>query len=329
MYCQYCGFALHDQAAFCPQCGKQVIRNEVEDKSIYASPDNILGGKSVAFNRDILVLYLSHLRTLEFSIQKLSTDLRYLDTQISRLGHPAQKYTPYHASPSIGDNLYIVGLGIVVAIVCSFIYGIIPVALFNWGIIGGVILTIGAVIAILLDISHTEEINRKNDENAERDYATAVQREQDENAEKARLIEIRPTYVNGLEKAQYLCKKAYSMDIIPAQFRNIYAIYYLYDYLSTSQSSLESAMLHLDLNEIKQKLNQIIEQQQQIILQQAQILANNDTMIQQTDELIQQAIKTEQNTRYAALYAEVAAVNLETATFANTVIAEIMASPTK
>lgn len=37
----------------------------------------------------------------------MATDLRYIDDKISKLGHPVQKHTPYHAnSISTGDNIY-------------------------------------------------------------------------------------------------------------------------------------------------------------------------------------------------------------------------------
>lgn len=327
MFCQHCGFSLQAQAKFCPECGKQVVKipekKQTAEVSSRIEPQNLVASGS-EFNRDVLVSYLHQLRTLEFSAQKFSNDLNNLDYRISRLGAPAYKPEPYRRRADVGDDIYMIGFGIVVAIIASFIYGFIPWGLFNWARILAILLVVGEIIAIAVKTSNAESANSENEVKASKEYEQNLKREKQEQEEKARLMEIRPDYVSRLEKAQMLRGKAYDIDIIPAQFRNIYAIYYFYDYLSTSQSTLESAMLHFDLNEIKQKLNQIIEQQQQIIFQQAQILANTDTMIRQQDELIQRAIRTERNTKYAAQYSEVAAVNSETIAFTNTVIAAAM-----
>ncbi|WP_289302150.1 hypothetical protein [Sporofaciens musculi] len=88
-------------------------------------------------------------------------------------------------------------------------------------------------------------------------------------------------------------------------------------------------MLHFDLNEIKQELNQIIAQIQIKVLQDARTLANTAAMMRQMDTLLQTAIKIEQNSEYANLYAKVAAVNLDTFSFTNTVIESIIDIPLK
>lgn len=321
MYCQHCGFPLQEKANFCPRCGKR----STNIHSIGSDFKSVTAEKMNIFNRDVLVIYLRQVQTLEFSIQKMATDLRYIDDKISKLGHPAQKHTPYHAkSISTGDNIYMIMFGIVISVVCKFIYNFIRWDLFNWGFGIGIIIAIGSVIAIFVDLSRVEEINKKNIDEAEREYVLALQREETEKAEKARLINIRSIYSSGLEKAYSIRDQAYNINILPEQFRNIYAVYYLYNYLSTSQLSLESAMLHFDLNEIKQELNQIIAQIQIKILQDARTLANTAAMMRQMDTLLQTAIKIEQNSEYANLYAKVAAVNLDTFSFTNTVIESII-----
>lgn len=73
---------------------------------------------------------------------------------------------------------------------------------------------------------------------------------------------------------------AYNANIIPIQFRNIEGVYYLYDYLSTSNESLTSALM---------QANQAIFEQNQQILETAQNIENN--------------------TAVAAQYAKISAVN--------------------
>ena len=103
MYCQHCGFPLQEKANFCPHCGKR----STNIHSIGSGFKSVTAEKMNIFNRDVLVIYLRQVQTLEFSIQKMATDLRYIDDKISKLGHPVQKHTPYHAnSISTGDNIY-------------------------------------------------------------------------------------------------------------------------------------------------------------------------------------------------------------------------------
>ena len=114
-----------------------------------------------------------------------------------------------------------------------------------------------------------------------------------------------------LKKAGELLEKAYQVNIIPVQFRNLYAVYYLHTFITTSRESLSTALLHYDLNEIKSKLDQIIAQQQEIIIQQAVLAAQNQQMLRQNQMQLERLAAIEDNTRQAAQYAEIAAVNAE------------------
>lgn len=113
------------------------------------------------------------------------------------------------------------------------------------------------------------------------------------------------------DKSEELLNNAYSLNIIPKQFRNIYAIYYLYDFITTSDTSLSTALLHCDLNEIKQKLDTVIKQQQKIIINQAVMVAQNQTIIKQNTEKLHKLASIEQNTERAAQYSQIAANNAE------------------
>lgn len=120
----------------------------------------------------------------------------------------------------------------------------------------------------------------------------------------------------GIEReyweADRLLTKVYNCNIIPGPFRrNIYAIYYLYDFLSTSRESLSAALLHYDLNEIKKKLDKIIEQQEEIIIQNAILESQNSRMIEQNAAMLTNLANIESNTDRAAQYAEIAAKNAE------------------
>lgn len=117
---------------------------------------------------------------------------------------------------------------------------------------------------------------------------------------------------NELEALENILEKGYSVNIIPTQFRkNLYAIYYLYDFISSSNQSLSTALLHFDLNEIKTKLDKIIEQQQNIIIQQSIIMAQNKEKMEYNQKYLKNLVNIEGNTAQAAIYSGIAANNAE------------------
>ncbi|MCD7890491.1 MAG: hypothetical protein LUG26_01565 [Ruminococcus sp.] len=101
-------------------------------------------------------------------------------------------------------------------------------------------------------------------------------------------------------------QKAYSLNIIPLQFRNIQGIYYLYDYISTSNQGLSEALMQCNLDAIKQKLDNVIRLQGAAIVQQAQA---NAQLYQQNQQILATAQATMNNTAIAAKYAQISAIN--------------------
>lgn len=105
--------------------------------------------------------------------------------------------------------------------------------------------------------------------------------------------------------------KTYDLNIIPDQYRNIYAIYYLYNFISTSNQSLSIALLHFDLKEIKSKLDKIIEQQEELILNQSILMSQNEELMEQNQSYLSTLSKIESNTAQTSQYASIAARNSE------------------
>lgn len=114
-----------------------------------------------------------------------------------------------------------------------------------------------------------------------------------------------------LNNATKLLEQAYSVNIIPQQFRNIYAVYYLCDFVNTSNESLSTALLNYNLDIIKQKLDEIIDQQQEIIINQTLMMAQNEKLIKQNEQKIRYLASIEQNSDRASQYAQIAANNAE------------------
>jgi hypothetical protein len=107
-----------------------------------------------------------------------------------------------------------------------------------------------------------------------------------------------------LQETTDLLKQAYDMNMIPSQFRNIEGIYYLYDYLSTSNQSLSEALMQYNLEAIKSKLDTMIKLQSASLIQQAQANAKMDTMIAQNQQILE-------NSKQSKHYSMISAINSE------------------
>lgn len=107
-------------------------------------------------------------------------------------------------------------------------------------------------------------------------------------------------------------KTAYDANIIPAPFRNLHGVYYLHDYLSTSQESLSDALLHLDLDIIKSKLDTVIKQQGEILLQTYITNLQLASVQQKFDQLLDAVQSISQDTAAIAKYSAISATHLET-----------------
>ncbi len=127
------------------------------------------------------------------------------------------------------------------------------------------------------------------------------------NKQKQKLNEMKKEF----EQARDLLQRAYDVNIVPKQFRNLYAVYYLTDFINTSNESLSTALLNYNLEIIKEKLDNIIEQQQEIIINQALTMAQNEKIMKQNEQQLRHLASIEQNTDRAAQYAQIASNNAE------------------
>lgn len=150
-----------------------------------------------------------------------------------------------------------------------------------------------------------------------------------------------------IEEAERIRNVVYSPNIIPSKFRSLSAIYFLWDFITTSQMDLQSALLHCDLDKIQKLQTKAIITQQEILLTnymmiaqnnrlitgqnqlgeslgqinqsveelKAQANVNNDTLIKHSKEILEYERKNAENTAVAAEYGRIAAVNSEVLTF--------------
>ncbi len=317
MFCSNCGKQLNDTQKFCQYCGienlassnTQIIEQTYNPMIINEQAQNH------SFNRDVLNNYLYNVRVLEVAKSNLLRIKNETLNLIDNLGIPqfqngAFGYYSRNWSASDAGGLGSIwamaafiffGIWIVGAIICDFF----DCEFTFFGILMALII----IFAVGFTIYDIYDSDKKDDEH------TQLMKEDDkrvkiENTERERLIsEEIPNIENEIEKVERMLTEAYSINIIPLKFRNIYAAYFLYDYISTSTATLNEALFACDLNTIQEKLDTIIEQQQEIIMELAYSNALNQQVIQQNEQILQHAIATENNTALAAQYSKVAATN--------------------
>ncbi len=129
-----------------------------------------------------------------------------------------------------------------------------------------------------------------------------------------------------LAMADMVLKKAYSHNIIPGPYRNLASICYIYDYMSTSQSSLEDTLLHAHMEggiqRITARLDAFMRQNEELILTARRIEYNTEQQLAQNKQILQTLQqnlaaqqRTAQNTQELSQYAKIAATSAQTCAF--------------
>lgn len=304
LFCSNCGKEISPDQKFCHHCSAENRNYSISDSQITVTQTNsypqAANQVNTLFNRDVLNNYLNNLQTLEFAKHKLSQEEQSLQYRINQLGHPRNiRYK------DVDDFTC---LGMLVLCLGGFLLGLL-LKITGFLKFIGILLMIAAGILAILSIWEWVSDYSESDSKFERETREEENRLKAEKAEKERLSKELPLVKSNLERTTELLDEAYSINIIPAKYRNIYAAYFLYEYISTSTVSLSEALYHCDLDEISQKLDRIIDQQYRMIMELAYSNAMNEEIVHQNEETLRHAIATENNTALAAQYSQVAAVN--------------------
>ncbi len=333
MFCYKCGFEIQDDAQFCSKCGAMqgLSANQIVANNSATSND---------FNREAMQIYLSNILTLECAKAKLNDDYclaekewsyEFYNNCVERFKisngyvwlayHDGKFYIGAFNDRNCGgaytgeylnrEEHMTEGKGFV-----KYVWGqevLQHRGTFYWGIIDENSLHTIKKSAFWWDIG-------KNKSRAKKDFfkvyssfkETAPKIHQENFVNKVQPLKGK---VDGIceewKKADELLQSAYNINIIPQQFRNIHAVWFIRDFIATSNESLTTALLHCDLDVIKQKLDDIIEQNREIIINQAVQMAQNDQMIEQNQQALRKLANIEQNTDRAAKYSQIAANNAE------------------
>ncbi|MBR4626500.1 MAG: hypothetical protein IKO47_02125 [Ruminococcus sp.] len=323
--CQTCGMQ-YDLEAIRAMLGQQQSA-PVQSAPLPAAP--VTAAQNDEIDRETLLAYLGDLRTMEtIRVEtvamsgKLDEEKANADKKLSNFKYnkPTEPQLPKRPENLGGTGCLIpfVAIGLL-DVVLGLLIGSNLGSFFQASII-----LIGLFVAIVfLILIHQSKSADKNEitkyEAAMRNYEEAMNRykaemedhrlgirkEEENNKEfKKEADEHKLALSNEKTELDTMIEKAYNANIIPQQFRNIEGVYYLYDYLSTSNQSLSEALMQANLEAIKQKMDNMIKLQSAQIIQQAQTNAKLDAIIDISEA-------TMNNTAVAAKYAQIAAVNSE------------------
>lgn len=317
MFCYNCGKKVLNGQKFCCHCGAEnsnyVSTSDTQTISNDINPSSSVHQINTIFNRDVLNNYLNNLRTLEFAKNKLTNEKNNLEYRINSLGHKndiPENLTDFE-TPLCGIGFMAVFF--IIALIINAIIngdGFFSIFSFIQPIVTFVLYT-SPIIAILCVVWMIYD-KVKDRERYINDIKYEEKRMKSELYEKQKLSDILPSIEQDLEQTEVLLNDAYSINLIPEKYRNIYAAYFLYEYISTSTVTLNEALFHCDLDEISRKLDVIIEQQRETIMELARSNALNEQIVQQNEQILRNAIKSETNTALAAQYAQIAAINSNT-----------------
>ena len=267
-------------------------------------------------NREVLISHINDLRALEVAKAKLQSRINSNNTRANRLGFYANIPNSKIKSPAATAviTFFIVTIFSALYYLSTFRRKL-SMQIENIDFIAAMVIIafslFCALIAFLISISgnksREKEINRLVQ--ADRSRVSA------ELNEKNKLFAENKKYQAKVDEINGLLSETYSLNIIPQQYRNVNGICYLYDYLSTSNESLESAFMNYNLNVINQNINRVAEYQYDMILQQYETNARLESMDKHNQVIINQLSNIEANTAQTAEYAAITAAHAKANTF--------------
>lgn len=279
-------------------------------------------------NRDVLINHLFDIRALEFAKINMAKTLNEDNVKIKRLGYAQHYYKPSFAGVIVIPLLIAATLSSVFYFLSQtllkdllydmefggqFDYSYTPsYPEFSEYVLQCVIIILIVAVAIFFVllrsyISSKKEYNKK----IEDDYERVKKEKQEIVRLKGEIDDV----ATKLKEVNTLLSETYSINIIPRQFRTVQGVCYLYDYMSTSQQSLESAFLNYNINEINVSVNKVIEQQSEMILQQYVTNAKLDVVAGNSRKMMEQLANIEKNSALTAQYSAITAANAKAITF--------------
>lgn len=304
----------------------------------------------MALSREALLIHLQDLRALETilfesrnRIEKLQSRLKNGPGVITVANPPQKPQEPeYRKLPFKDGFYYATAVGCV--IVSIIFFGEFGNRMDNpysrlfsdssdsfWKVfffVGAFLFIFGAIMTVSWVVGknkYNQNLKNEHDKKLEewnretRKYESELAQTQSHNRvardkfqrEKDSVVEMVAALAADIREWVQLQQGAYSADIVPVQLRNIEGVYYLYDFLSTSDLSLSDALLHANISEIRKNLTPAIETTKEQVIRQAEYNAGQQEVQSRNRKILESGQASEENELVITQYARIIATNSE------------------
>ena len=340
-YCPYCGTSLDLSAKYCTQCGQA--------QPTIPSTTNV--EHPVSYDRNFLLLYLMNVRDLEVArkaIQQAQTkeyqqnEQKIEDTLVLHLHKEPRK--PYlHNYIADGESsLKLLFLGFLISVILLFATSTFTwlfnafhlYAFMHWA---GIIILLVSIVYLLFCLERIIGFFKAKKDYQEKCLEVAKQNEAEqaklpEKQHQADLLrkqwEKREAYFKEQkDKAESLLSEYYNMNILSKPYRNLASACYIYEYMSTSQATLEETLIHEHIENgiqrLESKLDQIIDLLRTNIYEERCARQENQTfhqqMVQQNKQMMNTLQQVDAHTLESTQYVQLIENDLQTTLFFETV----------
>lgn len=324
MLCNKCGKSVNENSQFCENCGNKLAQVASNASGKSGNFDLV---KSENIARKATVEYLEKIRDCELIKKQLLKKIQCKEYEQSQLAIPKTFYDVLKKPMKLGclsSLLMIVGG---VGLFFWLLYAILPLvggvpsnaaasASFQNGCLYAVIVSIVLLIPCVL-LAKRKQQKEYNARLAEHNEAIATDNRrvvQDQATQQNIQNEI-TSIEEELRMFEQKLQSLYALNVVPDKFRSLYPVYFIHNFMSTSETSLAQTFLHCDLDKIQQQLGQIIEQNQAMLVQQCITNARLANIQVQNEAYYATAIdyakNIERNSEKAAHYARMADMSLD------------------
>jgi hypothetical protein len=230
-----------------------------------------------SLNREFLVPYLQNVCSLHLALRKVEQKIRKINYLIfeaengvtvekpQRREHVVEKNRTYYAVTAIGCVVSVFsGMFFALNIIGGTQIGL------PWTVAGMAVGILLLVLPQLVANAHREQ-NRKIDQEFDREfdrYRAELAEAVEKSAHTVSKLKLRlQEWEQEKRRVDELLQMAYSANLIPMPYRNIYSALYLYEWICTSRlDDLNVALLTFDIEKCREKLNHIILTQSDAVL---------------------------------------------------------------
>lgn len=252
------------------------------------------------YSREFLVPYLEDLCALHFAELEVCAKMFEIQREIIKLRHGRELEPPEQPDKIEAWDFF----SVLCAIAGGFLMGASPIVLIAalLGQAGTMPIGMGVFLTMVsfgmgffiwrLFVAPAIEASKYNDEAQQAYFKEKVlyketkekmEREDEELRKRIPALEKKLNfYSDERKKISKVLENAYAANVLPLQYRDIYAAIYLSDYFTNSRADdLDQVLNTYVLKQIKDKLDTIIENQRKSILNQRLMLANQQRALEE------------------------------------------------